>query len=457
MSSVRSQVDLFAERGFLSKEEKQALIDLVQEDGIVDDEESQQLSRLFSLIDAGKVRLLSVEQIKNLKQQEEQTAVLREKELKRLRSQQAKEERRKAELWAVVQSWLKAGVVSEEAHESFLADLHRDGTIDYEEQSILSELHSYIQSGRLTILASDGGALKSSGMDARASKARDYFCECGENEQESVSQFLPRNGVQDDYVQQGAAESTSQSAFVRNQVEAGEDDTSYTFANFIHAERRVKSGGRAFELETDRFLNISLKSQVWLKTGSMVAYQGHIKFEREGFLDHGAKKLLKKSFTGEGMNLSKAVGQGTLYLADEGKKISVIELKGDSLIVKGGSLLAFEQQIDWDIIPLRSAGSLLAGGLFNVRLAGGGLAAISSHDDPIVLLVKPNEPVYTDPCATVAWSGSLTPNLKTDVNIKTLIGRSSGETLQLEFVGDGFVVIQPFEDSIFKDSNIGKL
>ena len=40
-------------------------------------------------------------------------------------------------------------------------------------------------------------------------------------------------------------------------------------------------------------------------------------------------------------------------------------------------------------------------------------------------------PVYTDPNATVAWSGNLTPDLVTDINLKTLIGR-----VQFDAAGD---------------------
>jgi uncharacterized protein (AIM24 family) len=36
--------------------------------------------------------------------------------------------------------------------------------------------------------------------------------------------------------------------------------------------------------------------------------------------------------------------------------------------------------------------------------------------------------------------------VKTDVNLKTITGRASGETLQMNFSGQGFVVVQPFEE-----------
>ncbi|RLG32142.1 AIM24 family protein, partial [Methanosarcinales archaeon] len=84
--------------------------------------------------------------------------------------------------------------------------------------------------------------------------------------------------------------------------------------------------------------------------------------------------------------------------------------------------------------------------IFNVRLEGEGMIAITTHSDPVTLIVKPGEPVFTDPNATVAWSSNLAPDLKADISLKTLVGRTSGETIQMKFDGDGFVVIQPFEE-----------
>jgi len=39
------------------------------------------------------------------------------------------------------------------------------------------------------------------------------------------------------------------------------------------------------------------------------------------------------------------------------------------------------------------------------------------------------------------------PELKTDISFKTFFGRGSGESFQMKFQGDGFVVIQPYEES----------
>jgi uncharacterized protein (AIM24 family) len=99
---------------------------------------------------------------------------------------------------------------------------------------------------------------------------------------------------------------------------------------------------------------------------------------------------------------------------------------------------------------MKKMSSMLAGGLFNIRLEGTGMVAFTTHYDPITLMVTPDSPVTTDPNATVAWSGSLEPQFKTDVSLKTFIGRGSGESVQTHFVGNGFVVIQPYEETYFQ-------
>ena len=90
---------------------------------------------------------------------------------------------------------------------------------------------------------------------------------------------------------------------------------------------------------------------------------------------------------------------------------------------------------------------ILGGGLFNMRFEGRGMPAISTHFDPLALEVKPGQPVFTDPNATVAWSASLEPSLHTDLSLKTFLGRGSGESIQLKFEGTGFVVVQPKEET----------
>lgn len=201
-----------------------------------------------------------------------------------------------------------------------------------------------------------------------------------------------------------------------------------------------------FELETSRILKVNLTEYIWAKVGAMVTYTGKVRFQRERVFEHGVRNMFKRTFTGEGFPLMKATGKGHLYLADEGKKIIVFDLEDkESITVNGNDLLAFEPTIRWNVRFMRRIGGMMAGGLFNIHLKGPGKVAITTHFDPVTFQVRPNQPVFTDPNATVAWSGHLKPKIHTDVTMRTFLGRGSGESIQLKFTGEGFVMIHPYE------------
>lgn len=221
----------------------------------------------------------------------------------------------------------------------------------------------------------------------------------------------------------------------------------HSIREFVERTAQQERGQGLFELEGDRVLEVNVNNQlIWTKTGSMVAYLGQIKFTREGMMEHGLGTMLKKAFTGEGARLTKAEGAGKVYLADAGKKITILALANESIFVNGNDVLAFEPSLKFNITMMRKIAAMVSGGLFNVRFEGSGMLAITTHYDPITLRVQPGYPVFTDPNATIAWSGTLTPEFKTDVSLKTFLGRGSGESFQMMFNGDGFVVVQPYEE-----------
>ena len=224
----------------------------------------------------------------------------------------------------------------------------------------------------------------------------------------------------------------------------------YSIESFVTKtmDRDLQQG--LFELESERMLDINLNGEVWIKMGAMIAYTGQVKFVREGIMEQGLGNLLKKAVSGEGARLTKAVGNGSVFCADAGKKITILQLDDQVICVNGNDLLAFEMSIQYDVKMMRKMTAMLAGGLFNIRLQGTGMVAITSHYDPLTLPVTPNEPVTTDPNATVLWSGNLDPEFKTDLQLKTFFGRGSGESVQMEFRGDGFVVVQPYEEVYFQ-------
>lgn len=203
--------------------------------------------------------------------------------------------------------------------------------------------------------------------------------------------------------------------------------------------REVTPAGR-FTLQNSSLLKVRLENDtVQAKLGSMVAYQGGVRFEQKS---GGLGRFFKKAMTGEGVQLMTCTGTGDLFLAQDARKIMVIDLEGERMTVNGDSILAFEGNIDWDIRRVEGAGRL-AGGLFNVVLEGSGKVAVTSHGDPVLL--DTSNPTFADPDSAIAWSGNVRTSVRSDVSLKTFLGRGSGETFQIAFEGPGWVLIQPSE------------
>ena len=198
-----------------------------------------------------------------------------------------------------------------------------------------------------------------------------------------------------------------------------------------------------FALQNSKLLKVHLDQvTIQAKAGSMVAYQGEVSFEHAGA--GGMSRMLKKAVSGEGTTLMKMSGSGEVFLAHQAEDIHLIYLENDYITVNGSNLLAFDSGIDWDIKRVEGASGVLGGGLFNTALNGTGWVAIIS-DGPPVLLNTADAPTFADPQAAIAWSGGVTTNLKTDMQAKSLIGMGSGESFQLGFSGQGWVLVQPSE------------
>ncbi len=222
----------------------------------------------------------------------------------------------------------------------------------------------------------------------------------------------------------------------------------YSIQSFIHETTQSETDHEFFQLEKSYLLEININNQkVMIKKGAMVAYDGNVSFKREGMLSKGIGNMLKKSISGEGTTMMESTGTGRIYVADFAKKVRILYLENETIVVNGNDVLAHEASIKSDIKMMKSVAGVMGGGLFQVMLSGTGYIALTTFGDPLTLLVKPGHPIYTDPNATVAWSGNLNPQIKTDISLKTLIGRGSGESFQLMFEGEGWVIVQPFEES----------
>jgi len=214
--------------------------------------------------------------------------------------------------------------------------------------------------------------------------------------------------------------------------------------DFVQSNAPAEGTDR-FELENSKLLDIDVDGTVLTKAGAMVAFDGDLTFTGKSSAEGGLTGFIKEQATSEGTPVMEVEGDGTVYVADQGKEIQLLSLDEDEAIsVNGDDVLAFEESVEYEIGTIGSLGGASAAGLTNVFLSGPGTVAVTTHGDPLVL----TPPVRTDPEATVAWSSNLSPSVETNRGLSDLIGQSSNERYQLTFDGEtGFVVVQPFEES----------
>src|SRR5688572_345657 len=99
------------------------------------------------------------------------------------------------------------------------------------------------------------------------------------------------------------------------------------FEDFREAESRDQ-----FTRQNSKLLKVRMDyGPVWARLGSMVAYQGDVRFANRG--SGSMERMLKSAFTGEGVPLMEATGQGELFLADDAADVQVIYLDHDMVSV----------------------------------------------------------------------------------------------------------------------------
>jgi uncharacterized protein (AIM24 family) len=199
-----------------------------------------------------------------------------------------------------------------------------------------------------------------------------------------------------------------------------------------------------FALQNSKMLKVFMQyGPVWAKSGSMVAYQGDVRFENKG--SGGLNRMLKAVMTSEGLNVMQCTGAGELFLADKAKDIQVMYLDNDSISVSGNNVLAFSASLDWDIRRVQARGGAMAGGLYNVAIRGTGYVAVTTEGTPVALDVS-GAPTFADADAVVLWTSGVTMDIRVDTGgVMSLVRGGSGETFQMAFGGQGYVIVQPDE------------
>ncbi|MFJ2823815.1 AIM24 family protein [Streptomyces toxytricini] len=195
-------------------------------------------------------------------------------------------------------------------------------------------------------------------------------------------------------------------------------------------------------LQNAKSVRYAVDGEMLARQGSMVAFRGDLRFERKG---QGIGGMLKRAVTGEGLPLMSVRGRGEAWFAHRAGNCFIVEFEpGDALTVNGRNVLCFDSTLSYEIRMVKGAG-MTGGGLFNSLFTGTGKLAVVCDGAPIVIPVTASSPVYVDTDAVVGWSAQLHTGLHRSQSVGSMLRGGSGEAVQLELRGEGFVIVRPSE------------
>ncbi|QKV92673.1 AIM24 family protein [Streptomyces sp. NA02950] len=200
-----------------------------------------------------------------------------------------------------------------------------------------------------------------------------------------------------------------------------------------------------YALQNPHMLRVALTGHedVLARKGSMVAYQGLIEFDGE-YQTPGQRR---SRAVGEGLDLMRCSGQGTVYLANLAQYVHVVDVEGEGLTVDSAYVLALDSTLHWETIAVDSQYGISGSGKYNLNISGRGKVALMTSGQPLMLQVTPDKYVNVDADAIVAWSSSLRVQMQAQTHSSGVWRRrgNTGEGWELSFLGQGYALVQPSE------------
>lgn len=200
-------------------------------------------------------------------------------------------------------------------------------------------------------------------------------------------------------------------------------------------------------LQNRQMLRIMLgqgSQEVLARKGTMVAFTGGVNFD--GHMQTQGERRAAQA-TGEQLNLMRCTGTGTVFLANMAQAIHVIDLNNEGLTVDGQYVLAIDPTLSWNVVRIESEQGIAGVGGYNLEIGGTGKLAVMTSGKPLVMQVTPQQEVFADADAVIAWTTSLVTRMESQLTSQRVWSRrgGTGEGWNLSFQGQGYVIVQPSE------------
>ncbi|WP_406454571.1 AIM24 family protein [Streptomyces sp. NBC_00876] len=212
-----------------------------------------------------------------------------------------------------------------------------------------------------------------------------------------------------------------------------------------------------YTVQNPQLLRVALAGHddVLARKGAMVAYQGLMEFDGE-YQSNGQRRA--RAATGEGLDLMRCSGQGTVYLANLAQYVHVVDVDRDGLTVDSAYVLALDSSLHTEVIAVDSQYGISGTGKYQLNISGTGKVALMTSGQPLMLQVTPDKYVNADADAIVAWSSSLRVQMQAQTHSSGVLRRrgNTGEGWELSFLGQGFALVQPSEVLPPQSAQIGQ-
>ncbi|GAA2243686.1 hypothetical protein GCM10010145_07970 [Streptomyces ruber] len=212
---------------------------------------------------------------------------------------------------------------------------------------------------------------------------------------------------------------------------------------FGHNEQQTRE---RWSLQNEQMLRVALTGHddVLARKGTMVAYQGMVEFDAEV---QSSGRRRERARTGEGLDLMRCHGQGTVYFANLAQHVHVVDVDHDGLTVASGYVLAMDSSLHHEVIAVDSLYGISGSGKYQLNITGRGKVALTTSGMPLMMHVTPDTYVNCDADAIVAWSTGLRVQMQAQTHSSGVWRRrgNTGEGWELSFMGQGYVLVQPSE------------
>ncbi|MFD6856404.1 AIM24 family protein [Rhodococcus sp. NPDC060090] len=211
------------------------------------------------------------------------------------------------------------------------------------------------------------------------------------------------------------------------------------------------------------------------RRGAMLFYTGDVQFAPHGTPGGvggtpglgGMAGMAGRMLQGEHEATMIAQGKGTVHYGFKGLETHIVDMSaGGELRVEASRLLAHTAGLQSSVVSANAtpsggggggglfgalrgaaAGAVTGQGMFTTALSGYGAAVLLAHGGVFELQVGGPSPVVVDPQAYVASYGAVRTELKSSMSWRN-VGRTGGESMQLECTGQGIVYVQASEEKL---------